>query len=79
MLDKAEMYNFWSVFSRKIIGKRIMWINNDLKFLQFIFYPALGQSPVLKNVFALPVLMLTVCFVQFHKQVISRDIYSLAP
>ena len=78
MLDKAEMYNFWSLYSRKIIGKRIeriIW----LEVFAAYFVPNIRAEPCFKECFALCTLTLTVCLSSSVQQAISHDMFPSAP
>lgn len=58
MLNKGEIYNFWSLLSRKSLIREYSGVY-DLKFSQLISVsPSIRAQPHLKNVFAWLVFML---------------------
>lgn len=71
ILDRTEMYNFWSVFSRNIIGKRVAWsIWLEVFATFYSLSPSIRAQSRFKECFVLPVLIL-MCFDSSTQQVIS--------
>lgn len=66
MLDKAEMYNFWSVFSRKVIGKRIEWIIR-LEVFAAYFVPSIRAEPHFREHLCITYAYINGVFVQFNR------------